>query len=66
MQKIRSHNDAIRKNIASLLHFDKKYNIKTTGEEGLGFTGAKEGTKEIAIITALRNMNDERLKIIYK
>jgi len=57
--KIKPHRDAIQKNISRLLRLNKKYvNIKATTEEGLGFTGAKEGIKAVAIITALRSMND--------
>lgn len=57
--KIKPHKNGIQKNISRLLRLDKKYiNVKATTEEGLGFTGAKEGIKAVALITALRKMND--------
>lgn len=53
--KITPHRDAIRRNIARLLGLDIGcINVKATTEEGLGFTGAKEGIKAVALVTALR------------
>lgn len=45
----------ISKNVAKLLHLgEDKVNLKSTTEEGLGFTGAKQGIKAVAVVTALR------------
>ncbi len=54
--KIAPYKKMIRKNIAKLLHIKEEYiNIKATTEEGLGFTGKKEGIKSVAVVTALQN-----------
>ncbi|MCR4665786.1 MAG: 2-C-methyl-D-erythritol 4-phosphate cytidylyltransferase [Desulfovibrio sp.] len=48
--KIAPHRDAIRANIARLLSLPKDaVNIKATTEEGLGFTGRKEGIKALCV-----------------
>lgn len=54
--KLAPHRDLIRKNVARLLHLPiERVNMKATTEEGLGFTGAKEGIKAVASVTALRD-----------
>lgn len=56
--KISPYKKMICQNIAKLLHLEEKYiNIKATTEEGLGFTGNKEGIKSIAVVTALQNQH---------
>ncbi|MDD2966480.1 MAG: 2-C-methyl-D-erythritol 4-phosphate cytidylyltransferase [Desulfovibrionaceae bacterium] len=53
--KISPHRDAIKRNIARLLGLDPAFvNVKASTEEGLGFTGAREGIKAVAQVTALR------------
>lgn len=53
--KIAPYRAEISKNIAKLLHLDEnKVNLKATTEEGLGFTGSKQGIKAMAVVTALR------------
>ncbi len=53
--KVAPHRAAIRKNIARLLGLDiGSVNIKATTEEGLGFTGKKEGIKAVALVNALK------------
>ena len=48
--KMRPHIDQMRVNIASALDLDvSRVNVKATTEEGLGFTGAKEGISAQAI-----------------
>lgn len=48
--KMRPHIDAMRKNIAETLGIDiSQVNVKATTEEGLGFTGNKEGISSQAI-----------------
>ena len=48
--KMRPYIDEMRKNIADALGIDiSQVNIKATTEEGLGFTGAKEGISSQAI-----------------
>lgn len=48
--KLRPHIDAMRENIAKALEIDvTQVNVKATTEEGLGFTGAKEGISSQAI-----------------
>lgn len=47
--------EEIRRNVARLLAIDKNcVNFKATTEEGLGFTGAQEGLKALALVTAER------------
>lgn len=59
--KITPHRDAIRRNIARLMGLDICcINVKATTEEGLGFTGAKEGIKAVALVTALRTKEAAR------
>lgn len=53
--KISPHRDAIKRNIARLLGLDLAFvNVKATTEEGLGFTGAQQGIKAVAQVSALR------------
>lgn len=53
--KVTPQRDAIRRNIARLMALDlHNVNVKATTEEGLGFTGAKEGIKAVALVSALR------------
>ena len=53
--KVSPHRDAIRANISRLLGMSAgSVNVKATTEEGLGFTGAGEGIKAVAVVTALR------------
>jgi len=48
--KMRPHIDTMRKNIADVLGIDmSQVNVKATTEEGLGFTGSKEGISSQAI-----------------
>lgn len=54
--KVAPQRDVIRRNIARLMALDlHKINVKATTEEGLGFTGAKEGIKAVALVNAMRN-----------
>ena len=47
---MRPHIDTMRANIAEALGIDvSQVNVKATTEEGLGFTGAKEGISSQAI-----------------
>lgn len=56
--KIAPFRDEITKNVAKLLHLrEEQVNLKATTEEGLGFTGSKEGIKAIAMVSALRTDN---------
>ncbi|MBQ7765469.1 MAG: 2-C-methyl-D-erythritol 2,4-cyclodiphosphate synthase [Lachnospiraceae bacterium] len=48
--KMRPHIDTMRQNIADVLGIDiSQVNVKATTEEGLGFTGSKEGISSQAI-----------------
>lgn len=52
--KIGPYRDAIRKNIARLLRCEvASINLKATTEEGMGFTGNREGIKAIAVVTTI-------------
>ncbi|MDR2050582.1 MAG: 2-C-methyl-D-erythritol 4-phosphate cytidylyltransferase [Deltaproteobacteria bacterium] len=54
LPKISPFRAAIRKNIAHLLHLEEdRINLKATTEEGLGFTGAGQGIKAMAIVSGL-------------
>jgi 2-C-methyl-D-erythritol 4-phosphate cytidylyltransferase/2-C-methyl-D-erythritol 2,4-cyclodiphosphate synthase len=53
--RIAPHSRAIRRNLSRLLGLDEEYvNVKATTEEGLGFTGARDGIKAVALVSALR------------
>lgn len=53
--KISPCRDAIRRNVARLLGLSlAQVNVKATTEEGMGFTGAREGIKAVAVVTGLR------------
>jgi 2-C-methyl-D-erythritol 4-phosphate cytidylyltransferase/2-C-methyl-D-erythritol 2,4-cyclodiphosphate synthase len=53
--RIAPHRDAIAANVAKLLQLPPRaVNVKATTEEGLGFTGAKQGIKVMAVVTGLR------------
>ena len=50
--KLAPHRDAIRKAVARLLGLaPDRVNVKATTEEGLGFTGRKEGIKAVAVVS---------------
>lgn len=54
--KVAPHRDAIRRNVSRLLGLPpERVNVKATTEEGLGFTGAREGIKAVAVVTGLRS-----------
>lgn len=56
--KMRPHIELMRANIASALKIDiSQVNVKATTEEGLGFTGAKEGiaAHAVCIIDSMMN-----------
>ncbi|MDL2285662.1 2-C-methyl-D-erythritol 4-phosphate cytidylyltransferase [Desulfovibrio sp. OttesenSCG-928-F07] len=53
--KIAPFKREIVKNVAHLLHMPEEHvNLKGTTEEGLGFTGAKQGIKALVSVTGLR------------
>lgn len=53
--KIAPRREEIRRNVARLLQLDyKQVNVKAGTEEGLGFTGAKQGIKAMAVVTAMK------------
>ena len=53
--KVSPFREEIRRNIARLLGLaPARVNVKATTEEGLGFTGAKQGIKAVAVATAVR------------
>ncbi len=54
--KLSPHKKSIASNLAGLTGLDPgRVNIKATTEEGLGFTGSKQGIKALAIASALRH-----------
>lgn len=54
--KIAPRREEIRRNVARLLQLDYgQVNVKAGTEEGLGFTGAKQGIKAMAVVTAWKN-----------
>jgi 2-C-methyl-D-erythritol 4-phosphate cytidylyltransferase/2-C-methyl-D-erythritol 2,4-cyclodiphosphate synthase len=54
--RIAPYSQAIRRNLSRLLGLGEDYiNVKATTEEGLGFTGAREGIKAVVLVSALRN-----------
>ena len=59
--KMRPHIDEMRARIAGALGLDvSRVNVKATTEEGLGFTGAKEGisAQAVCLINSVYDMND--------
>ncbi len=59
--KMRPYIDEMRAKIAAALELDvSRVNVKATTEEGLGFTGAKEGisAQAIALINSVYDQND--------
>jgi 2-C-methyl-D-erythritol 4-phosphate cytidylyltransferase/2-C-methyl-D-erythritol 2,4-cyclodiphosphate synthase len=53
------HKQAIAKNVARLLELpSERVNVKATTEEGLGFTGTRQGIKAVAVVSATRPEND--------
>lgn len=57
--RIAPHVGQIRKGVAEALKLDKsRVNIKATTEEGLGFTGEEKGIKAVAVVTAVRAVED--------
>ena len=55
MPRIAPHRQAIAANLAKLLQLPlKAVNVKATTEEGLGFTGAKQGIKVMALVSGMR------------
>ena len=56
--KMRPHIDKMRENIAGVLGIEvSQVNVKATTEEGLGFTGAKEGISSQAICMLISPSN---------
>ena len=54
--KLAPHADAIRRNVSRLLDLPLDHvAFKATTEEKLGFTGALQGIKAVALVTALRH-----------
>ena len=52
--RVGPHKDAIRASVAQLLGLPAaRVNLKATTEEGLGFTGRKEGIKAVAVVTGM-------------
>ena len=61
--KITPFKAQIKKNIAALMGLPPRYvNIKATTEEGLGFTGKKEGIKAVAVVTGYQGKKIAALK----
>ena len=59
--KMRPHIDTMRENIAGVLQIDvSQVNVKATTEEGLGFTGQKEGisAQAICLLTTPQEMSN--------
>ena len=53
--RLAPYKEQIKKNIAGLTGLSlNQINIKATTEEGLGFTGSKQGIKAIAVVTAIK------------
>jgi 2-C-methyl-D-erythritol 4-phosphate cytidylyltransferase/2-C-methyl-D-erythritol 2,4-cyclodiphosphate synthase len=54
--RLAPHKTAIAKNVARLLELPAdRVNVKATTEEGLGFTGTKQGIKAVAVVSAVRS-----------
>ncbi len=61
--KMAPHIEAMRRNIAETLHMDLDcVNVKATTEEGLGFTGTKEGISSQAICS-LSNILEQSVEV---
>lgn len=59
--KMRPHIDDMRQNIANALKISvERVNVKATTEEGLGFTGAKEGiaAHSVCLLTSFYDQNN--------
>jgi len=55
--RIAPRREEIRRNVARLLQLDyAQVNVKAGTEEGLGFTGAKQGIKAMAVVTGWKNV----------
>ncbi len=53
--KLGPHKNSIRSNLAGVTGIHpSRINIKATTEEGLGFTGTRQGIKALAVVSALR------------
>ncbi|WP_045220371.1 2-C-methyl-D-erythritol 4-phosphate cytidylyltransferase [Desulfonatronum thioautotrophicum] len=53
--KVAPRREEIRRNVARLLELEYgQIGVKASTEEGLGFTGAKQGIKAMAVVTAMR------------
>lgn len=53
--KVAPRREEIRRNVARLLELEYGLvGVKATTEEGLGFTGAKQGIKAMAVVSAMR------------
>lgn len=64
--KMRPHIDTMRANIANALGIDiSQVNVKATTEEGLGFTGAKEGisSQAICMLTTPSSLMDMQIDL---
>lgn len=64
--KMRPHIDAMRANIANALEISMdQVNVKATTEEGLGFTGNKEGiaSQAICMLTTPRELYSEEVTL---
>ncbi len=58
--KVAPRREEIRRNVARLLGLDySRVGVKASTEEGLGFTGAKQGIKAMAVVTAMRRLDSK-------
>ncbi len=61
--KIAPRREEIRRNVARLLQLDyMQVAVKAGTEEGLGFTGAKQGIKAMAVVTAMKHLQNQRVQ----
>lgn len=59
--RIAPFRDEIRLNVARLLRLPTdRVGLKATTEEGMGFTGRKEGIRAVAVVTAIRSVPREQ------